>query len=110
MKHVKCEPRKVEILKGDKSAAHEIVYKTPAPDFQLNVFYLKKGESISFSTSGVEIALLTSGHASVKDKTEKIELRTGTPAAIIFAEETVQLSAVEDSTVFRAIVPFHNGK
>lgn len=105
IKHVKCEGTKTEIVKG-KRVSHEIIYKTPAPDFQLSSLHLKKGRSFSFSTKGPEIILLSSGHASVKDKNENVELRTGMPASIVFDDQKAEISALEDSILFRASVPF----
>jgi mannose-6-phosphate isomerase len=104
LKHVKCEATKVKVLKG-KKAANELVYKTYVPDFQLSCLKLKKGKSISFSAEGPEIILLTSGQAVIKDKDESIALKRGMPATIVFDDKKAQLSALEDSILFKASVP-----
>jgi mannose-6-phosphate isomerase len=107
LKHVKCEAGKIEILTGKKINENEMMFETPAPDFQLNIFHLAKGKQISFTANSAEILLLTDGHARLTDGDHVIELQRGEPSAIVFAGQKTTVSAVEDSTVFRASVPVH---
>ena len=105
MKHVKCEATKVAIVKGKKKK-QEIFYKTTVRDFQLSSLHLKKGKSFSFSAKGPEIILLTSGQVVIKDKNGNIELKKGMPSAMIFNDQKAELSALEDSILFKASVPY----
>lgn len=119
LKHVKCEPTHVKILSGEQVSsdppssrqgsglrrAMEKIYKTAAPDFQLSVFELKAGDSVSFLPVTAEIILLTEGNAKLDNGTGTLNLEAGHPSAIVFAGKEVKLGTVEGATVFRASVP-----
>jgi len=107
LKHVKCEATFPTILPGERNK-EEKTYKTPAPDFQLSVFELEKGDTISFQPAGVEILLLTEGVVELDDDKETIKLQKGDPAAVVFPGQVVYLAAAAKSTVFRASGAFHN--
>ena len=109
LKHVKCEPTDVKILSGEQVSNYEKVYKTSAPDFQLSVFKLKAGDSISFLPVTAEIILLTEGIAELDNGAGVIKLEPGHPSAIVFAGKAVKLSSVSGAVIFRASVPVHNG-
>ncbi len=109
LKHVKCEETEANILTGDK-IQNEIVYKTPAPDFQLSSFHLQKGQQVSVSADCAEIFLLTNGHIEIKDGDKTVSLQPGSPSAVVFAEQKATLSALENSTVFRASVPINKSE
>jgi mannose-6-phosphate isomerase len=104
LKHVKCEPRVVDILDGDRMG-NGIVYKTPAPDFELSAYNLKAGDSISIQAATTEILLLVEGVCNVSSGNEIIDLKKGSPSAVIFPGHDIQLKAIETSLVFRAGVP-----
>jgi mannose-6-phosphate isomerase len=59
MKHVKSEPTQPNILQGRITEDGERIFETPAPDFQLSVFELKAGDTVSFVPVTAEILLLT---------------------------------------------------
>jgi len=107
LKHTRCEPTIPNILKGEQKGK-ELVYKTPAPDFELSSFTLKKGETASFTSSTTEILLLVKGAVIVDDGKSSIELKIGQPSGIVFAGDTVKIAAQEDALVFKASVPFIN--
>ncbi len=107
LKHVKCEATFPTILPGERNK-EEKTYKTPAPDFQLSVFELEKGDTISFQPAEVEILLLTEGVLELDDDKEIIKLQKGDPAAVVFPGQVVYLAAAAKSTVFRASGAFHN--
>jgi mannose-6-phosphate isomerase len=105
LKHVKCEPTYVNILKGEEVNGIEKVYKTPAPDFQISLFDLKAGETASFLPVTIEIILLTNGIVELSSDDQKLELKPGEPSAVAFPGKFVKLTAVTEATVFRASVP-----
>jgi mannose-6-phosphate isomerase len=105
LKHVKCEPTTVQILSGEQVSNVEKIYKTTAPDFQLSVFDLKPGDSVSFSPVTAEIMLLTEGIAELDNGAGATRLEAGHPSAIVFAGREVKLSALTGAMVFRASVP-----
>ena len=105
LKHVKCEPTHVHILSGEQVSSTERIYKTGAPDFQLSVFELKAGDSVSFSPVTAEIILLTEGIAQLDNGAGAIKLEPGHPSAIVFAGKEVKLNTDAGAIVFRASVP-----
>ncbi len=114
LKHVKCEATYPAIITAEVGGPEERLYKTPAPDpmaigFQLSVFELEAGETISFDPVSVEILLLTEGVAELDDDNIVIKLEYGNPSAVVFPGQTVYLAAAKKATVFRACAPVHNG-
>jgi mannose-6-phosphate isomerase len=105
LKHVKCEPTHVRILSGEEVSSHEKAYKTSAPDFQLSVFELKAGDTVSFSPVTAEIILLTEGNAELDNGNSQVKLEPGHPSAIVFPGKEVKLGSNDGATVFRASVP-----
>jgi len=105
LKHVKCEPTRVNILRGKKINDIERVYETPAPDFQISLFDMKAGETASFIPVTTEIVLLTDGIVELSNEDQQLELKYGKPSAVAFSGKAVDLTAVTDATVFRASVP-----
>jgi mannose-6-phosphate isomerase len=102
LKHVKCEATHPQILAGEQTADGDKVYKTTAPDFQLSVFELEKGDTVSFEPATVEILLITEGAAELDDDKIAIKLEPGNPSAVVFPGQSVYLAAAAKSTVFRA--------
>jgi mannose-6-phosphate isomerase len=109
LKHVKCEPTVVNVLNGDK-VGNGIVYKTPAPDFELSSYHLQKGEKVTLTAGTAEILLLVEGKAALTSGNERVELSTGSPTAIIFSGNSAELSASETSLIFKAGVPSPKGE
>jgi len=104
LKHVKCEATHPRILKGEKAGA-ELIYKTPAPDFELSSFILHDGDSISFVPQTAEILLLVDGQVTIMNKDNKIIMKKGQPSAIVLPGNEVRISATEPSWLFKAGVP-----
>ncbi len=104
LKHVKCEPTNPNILNGERSI-DGLVYKTPAPDFELSAYELKKGDNVLLMTATADILLLVKGDAELVNGPESVSLQIGSPSAIIFAGNMATLSAKEPSLVFKASVP-----
>ena len=104
MKFIKFEGIHPNVLRGRKRNGMEEVYETPAPDFQLSRFELKKGESASFVTSTADILFLQNGAITIDDAETGLKLEAG-EAAIAFEGSDVRLSAFANSSLFRATVP-----
>lgn len=104
MKHVKCEPTDVKVLKGDQRGI-EVIYKTTAPDFELSAFELGTEARVSITATTAEILLLMQGNVEIKNNAETVDLKRGYPSAIIFPGTTAEVHAKEISLIFRASVP-----
>lgn len=110
LKQVKCEATFPVIITGKETGENEIKYNTPATDFQLRVFELEAGDTVSFEPIGIEILLLTEGKAELDDDNIAIKLQKGKPSAVVFPGQTVYLAAAAKSTVFRASAGINNGE
>lgn len=110
LRQVKCEATFPNIITGEAAGEQERVYKTPAPDFQLSVFELEAGDTVSFTPAGVEILLLTEGVVELDDDQVAIKLRIGQPSAVVFPGQSVYLAAAAKSTVFRAATGVNKGE
>ena len=106
LKHVKCEPTYPQIIKGE-NGEDELIYKTPAPDFELSSFRLNKGSKSNFTSQTAEVLLLVEGEVVIKDKNNSIILKKGQPAAMVLAGNDLQVTANEPSWYFRAGVPIN---
>ncbi len=114
LKHIKCEATIPGILRGVAINRNEKLYKTPPADpiaigFQLGVFELEAGDTISFSPAGVEILLLTEGVAELDDDTITVKLQNGNPSAVVLPGQLLYLAAATKSIVFKASALIHNG-
>ena len=107
LKHTRCEATIPNILKGEQKG-DEHVYKTPAPDFELGSFSIKKGDTATFTASTSEILLLVEGVVKIEDGKSSVELRKGQPSGIVFAGDKVSITATEDALIFKASVPVKN--
>lgn len=104
LKHTKCEPTYPNILGGGKNGS-QTVYKTPAPDFELSSFELKKGESVLLDVVTTEILLLVKGAVQVSGAHGTVDIHAGNPSAVLFPAKGTTLKAGDDSLVFKATVP-----
>ncbi len=104
LKHTRCEATHPHILKGEKKGA-EIVYKTPAPDFELSSFVLHGDDNASFTPFTAEILLLIDGQVEIMNQETKVILKKGQPSAFVLPGHEVRIHAKEPSWVFKATVP-----
>jgi len=105
LKNVKCEPTIFEFIKSKELTDGEKIFETPAPDFQLSMFELKAGATISFVPTTAEMLLITEGTVKLDNGVANITLQKGNPSAIIFPDQTVHLHADSEVNVYRASVP-----
>jgi len=104
LRHVKCEPTYPHILKGETNG-QQLVYKTPAPDFELSGYSLAKGEITTVLPTTAEILLLVSGEAELSSKDGNISIKKGQPAAVLFPGNGISIKAKEATVFYRASVP-----
>jgi mannose-6-phosphate isomerase len=104
LKHVKCEATHPQIIKGERNGK-ELIYKTPAPDFELSSFILHNGDSVSFVPLTAEILLLVDGQAEITNKGNKVMLKKGQPSALVLPGNEVRIKATEPAWLFKAGVP-----
>ena len=100
IQQVKFIPTYPNVLKGEALNENEITYPCPIPDFGLTKIALKKGETYTINTSGLEMVLLSQGDIQLED----ILLKAG-KVAMLPAGQSVVLTAYSDSVLFKAFVP-----
>ena len=100
IQQVKFIPTYPNVLKGEALNEYETTYACPVPDFGLTKIALKKGETYTINTSGLEMVLLSQGDIQLED----ILLKAG-KVAMLPAGQSVVMTANSDSVLFKAFVP-----
>lgn len=109
LKHVKCEPTAPHVLRGEETATHVRLYRTPVNDFELEVVELTQNDIVKSKATAVEILLVTEGEVKVGN--EGVKLLPGKPAALILPGTSYSLAGcAEKSIVFRASVPVNKSE
>ncbi len=108
LRHTKCAATTYKIIEGEKKD-NQVVYKTPAPDFELSAITLSKGQQFSYTASTAEVFLLIDGKVTISDKKGQVKLQKGNPSAIVFAGDKIELTGDEDSLLYKATVPGNEG-
>lgn len=104
MKHIRFEGITPRILTGEKRNDYEIVYQTPAPDFELSRFQLDDGQGASFFSPTADIVFVHKGSVTIMNEHSELTLRSG-ESAVIMKGTQVQIAGSEKTTVYRASVP-----
>ncbi len=107
MKHVIFEPVVPNIIHGEKLNATELVFKTPAPDFELSKITLQKGKAYNLAIHSTDIFLVLNGTVEVNDASETETYKQGEAFAAVNGA-SISLKAVEDAEIYRASVPVKN--
>ncbi|MBN9385394.1 MAG: mannose-6-phosphate isomerase, class I [Chitinophagaceae bacterium] len=103
LKHVRFEATHPRIIREDNTPGHIVVYKTPAPDFELSKISLQAGEIVTIQCHSVEIFLVLEGKVQVEDSNGFSRI-TG-EAFIAFDKTKLNLRADKEAVLYRASVP-----
>jgi mannose-6-phosphate isomerase len=103
LKHVRFEPTRPHIIRENSAPGHIVVYKTPAPDFELSQISLSAGEMVTIQSHSVEIFLVLQGKVQVDDSAGFS--RSVGEAFIAFDKAKLNLRADKDTVLYRASVP-----
>jgi len=103
LKHIRFEPTYPRIIRENNTPGHIVVYKTPAPDFELSKISLQAGELVTIQSRSVEIFLVLEGKVHVEDSPGFF--RGVGEAFIAFDKAKLNLQADGDSVLYRASVP-----
>ncbi len=106
LKHTKCEPTVAKIIKPQAGEKVQ-VYKTPAKDFELSSYDLKKDEETLIHVTTTEIFLLMAGAVTLNCGANHLVLQPGKIAAVAFSGAAVSVKATADALLFRASVPVY---
>ncbi len=69
LKHVRFEATHPHIIRENDTPGHITVYRTPAPDFELNRISLLAGEEVTMQSHSVGIFLVLQGKVQVEEQT-----------------------------------------
>lgn len=105
MKQVKFKDVKPAIIKP-RSGSSETIYSTPAEDFELSGFQIKKNESITRKTITTEIIMVLEGEIILKEDKNELTLKAG-EAAVIFINASLKIKSTIPSRFYIASVPIN---
>jgi mannose-6-phosphate isomerase len=103
LKHIRFEATYPRIIREDDTPGHIVIYKTPAPDFELSKISLQAGETVTIQSHSVEIFLVLEGKVQVEDSAGFS--RGVGEAFIAFDKAKLNLRAGQDTILYRASVP-----
>jgi len=103
LKHIRFEATHPRIIRENNDPGHIVIYKTPAPDFELSKINLEMGERVTIQSHSVEIFLVLEGKVQVDDGGGFP--RAAGDAFIAFDKAKLNLRADKDTVIYRAAVP-----
>lgn len=104
LKHVKCEATVPDILHGEKDN-REMIYRTPAKEFELSYISLGKDESFSVYSKTGEVFIVVEGSARFSVDNERLKLAGGEAAFVVAGQKVNMLSSAEKTIIYRASAP-----
>jgi mannose-6-phosphate isomerase len=105
MKHVRFEETIPDVIHGNQISPHELVYSTPAPDFELSMISLDPGEKYAIRSNTTEIFLLTAGEMEIIESESNHFICREGQSFICFNHASLNLSALKKSLLCKASVP-----
>ena len=103
LKHIKFEPIIPNILNGIKTTttSSQVLFPTPADDFELYYLPLTAGESVEIKSHTAEVFFIYQGAVEVN---KDLVFKRG-EAMLAIAGASFPIKGLEKSIVFRATVP-----
>jgi mannose-6-phosphate isomerase len=106
MKHIifkAVHPKVIQPAAND----YRKIFNTPAADFELSFFEIRKKETIRHRAGTTEIVLVMEGELLIKEKDTEIVLTRGL-SAVLFCGAAVTMKTAADAHFYLASVPIHN--
>ncbi len=108
MKHIKFEVTIPNIITGVETSDGNLIYPTPASDFELGRLKITKGESVRLISHSIEIFLVFSGSAEVLENGGVAFKRNKGEAWVSFDKADSEVRALEDAVIYKASIPGMN--
>jgi mannose-6-phosphate isomerase len=105
LKLVRFEPTHPAIIAA--SNAHTIAYASPAPEFSLTKYYLKKGQAVTISCEAAAILIVLQGALTASDGSASLDLNAG-KSCFSIAGAQITVHALEETQFFVATLPNKN--
>ncbi len=115
LKHVKFEATHPRIISSDPTGIAQphvdgsiIIYRTPAPDFELSRISLQQNELVTIVARSVEIFIVMEGEVFVEEDPSNLFTRKTGEAFLAFDQAKLDLRGRENTVIFRASVPMNS--
>src|SRR5579871_1793632 len=105
LKHVHFKETIPQIIHGTETEKHIDVFETPAPDFELCEIRLPRNEIFEQRAYSVQIFIVLQGEVLVEEKEHSPLFIKSGEAFVAFDQALLQISAKQDSIIYRAGVP-----
>jgi mannose-6-phosphate isomerase len=105
LKLVRFEPTHPAIIAA--SNADTIAYASPAPEFSLTKYYLKKGQAVTISCEAAAILIVLQGALTASDGSTSLDLNAG-KSCFYIAGAQITVHALEETQFFVATLPDKN--
>jgi mannose-6-phosphate isomerase len=97
---------KVDILRPQRLATGESVYRSPTDEFVLSVITIDETSPFNSGRNrGVEIVICTAGEAEIKDLSDEASTQLSKGSSIIIPAAVEQYRIVGNATLYKAAVP-----
>jgi len=104
MKHIVFSETIPNRIEARKVSDHEIVFPTPAPDFELSILRLREGEALLAEAKGAEIYFVVDGNAEITTNSNTFRCNRG-DAFMAFDTAGFRVNALKTSLICKAAVP-----
>ena len=102
LKHVSFTETVPNILGSSADVQEELVFETPAEEFELYQYHLK-GSNVRLHATNAEIILVLEGNTSITSGSKSVPLKKG--QAVFILADTDYTIAASSGELFRAITP-----
>jgi mannose-6-phosphate isomerase, class I len=106
MKHIVFKAVRPKIIQPAAND-HRKIFNTPAADFELSLFEIRKKESIHHRAGTTEIVLVVDGELILKKNDTEILLSRGQSAVLVYGA-AVAMKTATGTAFYLASVPIHN--
>lgn len=104
MKHVSFLAVEPVIIRGKVNNKNEMVFVTPAPDFELGRIEINSNETYAVNSISTDIFFVFSGSLEASAGDTRFALKRG-ESFVAFSHTAIKLQAIADTVLFRASVP-----
>jgi mannose-6-phosphate isomerase len=108
MKHIKFEATIPNIISGVGISEGNIVYPSPASDFELGRLQITKGESVKLLSHSIEIFLVFTGSVEVSENGGVTFKRNKGEAWVSFDKAASDVRALDETVIYKASIPVMN--
>jgi mannose-6-phosphate isomerase len=108
MKHIKFEVTIPNIITGIETSNGNLIYPSPASDFELGRLQISKGNSVKLISHSIEIFLVFSGSAEVSESGGVPFKRNKGEAWVSFDKAGSDVRALDDTVIYKASIPGMN--